>query len=429
MKIELYDEILEFNDKDSLLEYLHDRGLRLNESDEIVKMENVGCIPDVLSIWFDKRVEYNDLKKKYGKSGDKEKYAFYHKRQLVQKILLNSLYGVLGLPAFRFYDLDNAEAVTTTGQTVIKSTAEMVNIKYNKELNTKDVDHNIYIDTDSVFFSAVPIMDNRYDNWQNEPQEVIAQHVDTVAGEVQDYLNQFYDILAKRMFNIDKHRLQIKKEYVIKAGLWVKKKRYAQWIIADNGVSCDMLDVKGLDVKRSSFPYEFQVMMKQVLIDILKGEKEDDITNKLNEFKANIADLEIQNIAKNSAVKDIQKYTEKNRSAILQFKKGTPAHVKAALAYNDLLTHFKSAYKYQPMKGGDKIKWVYLKTNPLGIDGLGFTGYSDPKEITDFIEMYIDRDRIFEAELHFKLQAFYDAVGWGNILSQKKKASQFFNFG
>ena len=49
-------------------------------------------------------------------------------------------------------------------------------------------------------------------------------------------------------------------------------------------------------------------------------------------------------------------------------------------------------------------------------------------KITDFIETYIDRDRIFEAELHFKLQAFYDAVGWGNILSQKKKASQFFQF-
>ena len=44
------------------------------------------------------------------------------------------MYGVLGLPAFRFYDLDNATAVTTTGQTVIKNTASMVNLKYNKEL-------------------------------------------------------------------------------------------------------------------------------------------------------------------------------------------------------------------------------------------------------------------------------------------------------
>ena len=48
-------------------------------------------------------------------------------------------------------DVDNAEAVTTTGQTVIKNTANMGNIKYNKELGTKDVDSNIYIDTDSCY--------------------------------------------------------------------------------------------------------------------------------------------------------------------------------------------------------------------------------------------------------------------------------------
>ena len=76
--------------------------------------------------------------KKFGHAGDDEKYKFYAKRQLVQKILLNSLYGVLGLPAFRFYDLDNAEAVTTTGQTVIKNTAEVANIKYNKEIYSKE---------------------------------------------------------------------------------------------------------------------------------------------------------------------------------------------------------------------------------------------------------------------------------------------------
>jgi DNA polymerase elongation subunit (family B) len=96
--------------------------------------DKVGCIPDILDHWFNQRVEFRKLEKKYGHEGDKEKYAFYKKRQLVQKILLNSLYGVLGLPAFRFYNIDNAEAVTLTGQTVIKRTADIANVKYNKEL-------------------------------------------------------------------------------------------------------------------------------------------------------------------------------------------------------------------------------------------------------------------------------------------------------
>ena len=46
------------------------------------------------------------------------------------------------------------------------------------------------------------------------------------------------------------------------------------------------------------------------------------------------------------------------------------------------------------MKDGDKIKWVYLKNNPLGLDSVGMTGYNDPKEILDLVKGYIDYDLI-----------------------------------
>jgi len=158
--------------KENLKKYLEESKYSVASNGVLYTQDKVGCIPGILDLWFQQRVEFRKLEKKYGKEGDMEKYAFYAKRQLVQKILLNSLYGVLGLPAFRFYDIDNAEAVTLTGQTVIKSTADMANIKYNKELGTKDVDSNIYIDTDSVFFSAVPLMNKRFPNWKSETQGV-----------------------------------------------------------------------------------------------------------------------------------------------------------------------------------------------------------------------------------------------------------------
>src|SRR5210317_763110 len=344
----------------------------------LYRTDKVGCIPDILDLWFSQRVEFKNKMKEYGNSGEKEKYEWYKKRQLVQKILLNSLYGVLGLPAFRFYDVDNATAVTTTGQTVIKSTADMANIKYNKELGTKDVDSNIYIDTDSVFFSAVPLLDHRMPNWKDQDDDSIAQLVDGIAGEMQDYLNDFYDILSEKIFNVDKdkHRLEIKKEYVAKAGLWVAKKRYAQWIISDNGVPVDKLDVKGLDVKRSSFPKAFQDIMSDVLISILRGETEQEISDKVLAFKKSMTEQDVKVIAKNSAVKNLTKYMPKGKRQLFQFGKGAPAHVKAAISYNDCLKHFDAPFKYEPMKNGDKVKWVYLKSNPLGIDGVAFTGYS-----------------------------------------------------
>ena len=200
--------------KENLKKYLKDSKFSVSSNGVLYRTDKVGCIPGILDLWFAQRVKYKNEMKKYGKSGNKEKYAFFHKRQLVQKILLNSLYGVLGLPAFRFYDIDNAEAVTTTGQTVIKSTADMANIKYNKELGDPELDSNIYIDTDSVFFSATPLLDKRIPSWRDNNQDTIAQYVNDIAEEMQDYLNDFYDILSPKIFNVDKnkHRLEIKKE-------------------------------------------------------------------------------------------------------------------------------------------------------------------------------------------------------------------------
>ena len=416
--------------KENLRKYLDESKFSVASNGVLYRTDAVGCIPGILDLWFAQRVEYKNEMKKYGKAGDQEKYAFFHKRQLVQKILLNSLYGVLGLPAFRFYDVDNATAVTTTGQTVIKSTADMANIKYNKELGTPDADSNIYIDTDSVFFSAAPLLDKRKPGWKDNDQDTIAGYVNEIAEEVQDYLNNFYDILSERIFNVpkDKHRLEIKKEYVAKAGLWIAKKRYAQWIISDNGVPVDKLDVKGLDVKRSSFPKAFQECMGTVLIDILKGKTEEEISDYVVDFKKKMPSMKFVDVAKNSAVKNLTKYMPKGKRQLFEFAKGTPAHVKAAISYNDCLKHFDAPFKYEPMKNGDKVKWVYLKNNPLGLDAVAFTGHNDPPEVEDLINTYIDHNKLFERELKGKLQDFFDAIGWEEVVSEKRKAEKFFSF-
>jgi DNA polymerase elongation subunit (family B) len=418
--------------KENLRKLLDESKYAVSSNGVLYTTSKVGCIPDILDLWFAQRVEFRKLEKKYGEEGDKEKYAFYKKRQIVQKILLNSLYGVLGLPAFRFYDVDNAEAVTLTGQTVIKSTAEMVNIKYNKELGTKGEDFNIYIDTDSVFFSAVPLLDKRYPDWRTEDDKSIALKVDAIAGETQDYLNSFYDVLAERVFNVakEKHRFQIKKEFVSRSGIWIAKKRYAQWIIAENGIPMDRLDVKGLDVVRSSYPAEFRKFMSEILISILRGDSEMTLTDRIYDFKKSLSTMNVVSIAKNSAVKEISKYIPKKKDnrAMFQFNAGTPAHVKAAIAHNQLLVHFKCPSKHAPMRDGDKVKWVYLKQNPFGLDAVAFKGYDDPDEIMDLVRTYIDYDKIFERELLKKLEDFYGALGWGAVLSSQKTAEQFFSF-
>jgi DNA polymerase elongation subunit (family B) len=427
------DDTYEYSSSE-LQEVIKDSNLGVAANGVLYNQDKPGLIADILDTWFKQRVEFRKLESQYGAAGDTEKYEFYAKRQLVQKILLNSMYGVLGLPAFRFYDIDNAEAVTITGQTVIKKTAEMANIKYWKELGTKD-DYNVYIDTDSIYMMAEPLVKHRYPDYKTFDEQRMADEVNTIAEETQTFLNNFYDLLSERFFGIpkDKHRFEIKKEYISKAGFWVAKKRYAQWMVLKNGIKCDKLDVKGLDVVRSSFPKAFQGFMSTMLKDILMGKDNDYIDKTLIEFKNSLPTLPVKTIAKGGAIKELSKYDDgkwrkDSGLQIAVFEKGTPAHVKAGIAYNRLLKFFNSPFKHEPIRDGDKVKWVYLRQNPLGLDTVAFKDYNDPKEIMDFIEQYIDRDMIYKAELENKLDDFYNALKWNKASNEVQNAKKFFDF-
>jgi DNA polymerase elongation subunit (family B) len=344
---------------------------------------------------------------------------------LVQKVLLNSLYGVLGLPVFRFFDIDNAEAVTITGQSVILNTAKMANIKYNEDLGTDGIDYNIYVDTDSIYFSAAPILEKKHPEYKSWDVDKIANMVDDIAGEMQSYLNEFYDDYAKEFFNIDTHRFEIKKELISSSGIWIAKKMYAQWIVMENSVRVDELQVKGLAVVRSSFPTAFKNIMKDVIIAILLGKPKKEVDDIILSFRTEIKKWSPKEIAKSTSVKELSKYNYVNRK-MSQFKTGTPAHIKAALSYNDLLKYFKCSYEHSPFGNGDKVKWVYLKDNPFNLDGIAFRGDNDPEEIMEYVTTYIDTNKIFKRELQSKLDSFYEALHWAPPTDNMALVTKFF---
>ncbi len=412
-------------DRSSFNDFLLDTKYSISSNGVLYRTDKIGVIPEILDVWFKKRVEYKDLMKKFGNAGDDDKYKFYHQRQLVTKIMLNSMYGCLGLESFRYYDVDNALGVTATGQTIIKTTEMIANQYYSRQIGTPD-DYNVYSDTDSIYMSTIPLIIHRNPNIDINNDEQMVPAILDVATEVQNHINKTYDTMAKRMFNINSHRFDIKQETVAKSGFWVTKKRYAQWIINDNTVPCDKLDVKGLDVKRSSFPEYFKEVMKTVLWDIMKNVDKSDVDEKILNYKSNMSSEPLIRIAKNSAVKELSKYDITN--TIGKFKPATPAHVKSAISYNKLLSHFGLDSKFEPIKNGDKIKWIYIKQNPFGIGSIAITGYNDPPQILQFIEQYIDYDKIWDAEMQGKLEDFYQALNWEFPNENLKIASKFFGF-
>jgi len=384
-----------------------------------------GLLPALLRKWFDERVEYRKLAKKFYEQGDIVKSDYFDRRQYLQKVVLNSLYGVLGLPAFRFYDLDNAEAVTSTGQSLIKFTRKIGNVYYNKELDDKK-DHCIYIDTDSVFYSALPLVMKRFPDLDIKNEDTMSKVILQIANEVQSYLNNGYDYFAKKFCNLDKHRFYIKQEVIAKSGLFVTKKRYGLKIINDNGKKVNKMMIKGLDTVRSSFPTAMREMLSKVLEDILM----DVPKKKLDEFIINFKDsmklMDFNKIAIPIGVKGIHKYRKKEGDVFKSHRLGTPIHVKSALYYNDFLKYNKISRQYSGISNGEKIKWVYLKQNPLGLNTIAYKGYEDPVEILDFIRQYIHPNKLYKQALHKKIMMLYGALGWDEPTDASKTIERFF---
>lgn len=396
----------------------------------------LGVIPEILNKWFNERVKYKNLMKKYGKSGDAKKYEFYDKLQVIQKTLLNSLYGVLGLPIFRYYDLDNASAVTITGQRIIKFSEYKANEFYMNTLNEEKLKDRVqYIDTDSIFLSASDYLTYKKIDI-NQDFKTLQPHITKFVNNIQKYINSAYDDFAKTELNIyDKHRFEIKQELICKSGIWVAKKRYGLLVVNREGIEERRLDVKGLDSVRSSFPIVFKGFMEKLLEDLLDGVDQKIVDKNLLEFEDNLNDVSLLNIARNTSINDIRKYTEVadeneyyKSNIFSTIKKGTPAHVKAAIAFNDLLIYHNLLSKYNKIDNGEKIKWVYLKNNSYGLEALAFRGYEDPPKILDFIEKYVDRQKIFERELKGKIQDILASIGKPYPTHATITAGKFFDF-
>jgi DNA polymerase elongation subunit (family B) len=390
--------------------------------------------------------------KKYEKEGNKELATYYDQRQLVQKVFLNSIYGVLGLSIFRFYDLDNALAVTSTSQDIIKTSSKYVSSLYTKakvppkskvwldrywavtkadakrrkvEMPPRPTpdDHCVYIDTDSVYFSAVELLPP---GPVDEKQFTI-----DIARDMEKKLNTFYNVMAKKLFFCNTHRLVIKGESVVQTGIWIAKKRYALKKVYDLevGMDVDKLVVKGLDVVRSTFPPAFAKFMKGMMKDILDKKPKEVIDKMILNLYTELPTFIPTDIMRNTGVKEVTEVDDVSEKQYVKFPHKAAAHVKAAIIYNRYLRNHGLDKNFEPIRSGDKIKWTYLKKNPLQLETIALKGYNDPPQITAFVSKYIDHKRVFEADLSNKLESFYVAMGWGLLPTEiNQNAFAFFKY-
>ena len=332
-------------------------------------------------------------------------HGVYKIKQLSTKILINAAYGALGNKYFQYFDIDNASAVTLTGQTFIKTSVNKIN-EYMTKVTKKDKDFVIAVDTDSLYIDFSDIVDTLMKG-ETDPQ-IITEKLDIICKK--KFEPMFADIF-KNMFTYMNHKdltMAMEREIIADKAVWTGKKRYAMNVYDKEGVRYQEPEMKimGLEVVKSSTPLVVRDRLEESLSIILRKD-ENTLHNFVRDFKKEFFMMSPEQIAFPRGTNEIAKWVD---GVTGQYNSGIPIHVRAALVYNKLLTEKNLTDKYDLIRAGDSILFLYLKMpNILKENVFAFLG-EYPKETN--IARFIDYELQFEKTFLDPLKAITDEIGW-----------------
>lgn len=347
-----------------------------------------------------KMIEYEKLKEETKNKKYDDLIETYNTMQSSYKIALNSLYGAAGSKYFPFYDENLAKAITLTGQYILQYMEKIINKYLNKICETEDHDFCIYEDTDSIYLQLTPIIDkffkdktdiNRIDIMDKIYDSILDKKIINFSEETTKNINAF------------RNDIYFKREIIADVGIWTAKKRYILNVYDKEGVRYDKpkITVKGLEVKKSSTPQICKDYLNKAIETII-NKKENDLVVYIKECREDYSKQTPENIAMPRSVQNVTKYQYAEKSI--------PIHVKGSLIYNAALEKYKLKNKYETIKNGTKIKFIYLKSpNPFGSHVISFPAIL-PKEFD--IQKYIDYNLMFEKSFIEPIKIVTNPIGW-----------------
>jgi DNA polymerase elongation subunit (family B) len=373
-------------------------------------------LPEIMERMYNDRVVYKEkmisAQKEYEATKSKQAskdISRYKNMQLAKKVQLNSAYGAIGNPYFRFFDINQATAITLGGQLSIRWAENEMNKYLNRLFKTKDADYVIAADTDSLYICFDRLIQMVFEergkklDSSEDSKQMVVDFLDKVAREkLEPVIDKIYQDLADRMASFQQ-KMNMKREVIADRGIWTAKKRYILNVHDSEGVryAKPKLKIMGIEAVKSSTPAVCREAIKDAL-NIIMTKDEEDLHKFIAEFKTKFSQLSFEHVAFPRSVQDLAKYERET--------KGVPIHVRGALLYNGLVKSMKLQKKYELIKDGEKIRFSYLKMpNPLRTNVISSFS-SLPDEFG--LEQYIDHETQFEKAFMAPLNAILEVINW-----------------
>jgi DNA polymerase elongation subunit (family B) len=385
----------------------------------------LGFLPGLMRKMYDDRTKYKKQMLKIQQEYENNKDAQLLKEisrlnnlQMAMKISLNSAYGAMANQYFRYYDERIAEGITISGQLSIRWIHDRMNEYLNKLLKTDNADYIIAVDTDSIYITFEQLVNKAFGDEQSNTKKIV-KFLDKICEEkIQPYIDEMYQELSDRQ-NAYAQMMLMKRESIADKGFWTAKKRYVLNVHNSEGVQYaePKLKVMGLEMIKSSTPAVVRDKLKDTVKVILKGNKKA-LQEYIEDYRKEFNTFEPEAIAFPRGVNGLREYAD----SVTIVKKGTPINTRAALLYNHLIDKLNLNAKYEKIKEGEGIKFIYLKEpNPLRQNVMGFLREL-PKEFD--IQQYIDYDIQFEKVYLDAVSNMIESIGWS--VSDQSTLEDFF---
>ena len=405
----------------------------------------MGVVAEVEKNVFFKRKEVKDRMKEYslkaGKSegSEKEKYKSRERElyslQLALKIMMNAFFGILSVPYSRYFNTYIAEAITAGGRHTIKSGQRFCNDLLNdpsqdllvlfageRKADSHRKDYVKYIDTDSLFVGLGEWINDQgfQSEWEALPDDDKIEWIKKISGIMEKYIDDriFHEVqLGDYNSQVHDFKIGFKQEIIAKTALFVKKKKYAYWLLNKEGVPKDEIKVTGLEIVRSESAEAIRPRLKKVMEMIMKQRSDDEIGKTIRTYKRELNKLTPEELAANIGVNGIRKYIGSGTP-----KKGTPWHVKGVYNYRLLLDELGIRDKYEDIHEGLKAKVVYVKKNPYNVDTITFHEW--PVEFDEIVQF--DSETMIDKFFIKKVRLLLEPINKETIIDSNMNAVKSF---
>jgi len=394
--------------------------LSLSGNGKLYKRDKKSFLSELMEIFFNKRQAYKKLmleaSKEYERTHDenfKKLEIIYNIKQMAFKILINAAYGAIGNASFQYFSVNNAEAVTLTGQAVIQSIEKKVNSYLNSLLkidpNTPE-DFVIASDTDSLYIRFSSLVNKIFTKEeQKTDSKKVIDFLDKVAQDkLAPIIDAHFDDLFHYLNGVQNHMV-MKREIISDKAVWTGKKRYYMnvWDKEGTRFTEPELKVLGIEVVKSSTPKVCREALRQCLIITLR-QSENDLVGFISKFRKTFNSLPAKDVAFPRSCNELYKWQTNDAKG---FAPRTPIHVRGVIEYNKLIDKLNLSGSYEKIKQGNKIKFLYLAVPNITYGNIiSFADNILPAEFN--IERHIDYNTQFEKSFIDPLKTITDLISW-----------------